>query len=241
MLYVIGLGPGEYEKMTVEAVNALEASDIIVGYTAYTDLVKPHFPNKEYYQTAMTKEVVRCEKAVEIAMEGKNVAMVCSGDSGVYGMANLIYSVADKVGFSDIKVIPGVSACLSGGAVLGAPLTHDFCVLSLSDLLTPMEVIQKRLHACGAGDFAVAIYNPSSMKRSGYLKMACDILMGYKSPQTVCGYVQNIGRDGEKATITTLDKLADENVDMFTTVFIGNADTIELNGKMVTPRGYKGV
>ena len=177
--------------------------------------------------------------AVENAVGGRTVAVVCSGDSGVYGMAGLIYEVARDYPPIDIEVVPGITAACGGAAVLGAPLTHDFAVISLSDLLTPWEKIEKRLEAAAAADFVICLYNPRSRSRADYLRRACDILLRQKSPATVCGFVQNIGREGERAVTLTLEQLRDNTeVDMFTTVFIGNSDTALIGGKMVTPRGY---
>ena len=237
-LYVIGIGPGGKEYMTFEAMQALKDSDIIVGYPVYTDLVKPIFPEKEYLSTPMKQEVERCRMAVDAACEGKTVAMISSGDAGVYGMAGPVLEEAEGKDV-EVAVVAGVTAALSGGAVLGAPLTHDFAVISLSDLLTPWEKIEKRLDAAASADFCIALYNPSSHKRADYLQKACDIMMRHKSPETVCGTVRNIGREGESAQIMTLRQLRDTKVDMFTTVFIGNSQTVEIGGRMVTPRGYK--
>lgn len=238
-LYVVGIGPGAYEKMTVEAVQALEACQVIAGYTVYIDLVREHFPDKEYLSTPMRQEAERCRMALEQAREGKITAMVCSGDSGVYGMAGLVLELLPQYPGVTVKVIPGVTAALAGGAVLGAPLTHDFAVISLSDLLTPMEKIQARLRAAASADFAVCLYNPSSKKRKGYLKMACEILMEYQPAHTVCGIVSNIGRQGQAMEIMTLGELAEKEADMFTTVFIGNSQTRQIGSFMVTPRGYR--
>ena len=234
---VIGLGPGGGADLTGRARAALEACDLIVGYTAYIELVKPDFPEKEVLSTGMRREVDRCRAAVEAALTGKDVAVVCSGDSGVYGMAGLIYEVAQEYDPIEIEV-PGVTAALSGAAVLGAPLMHDFCVISLSDLLTPWEKIEKRLTAAAQADFVICLYNPSSRNRPDYLQRACDILLRDKEPDTVCGTVRNIGREGEEGKLLTLAQLRDTQVDMFTTVFIGNSQTKVLGGKMVTPRGY---
>ena len=180
----------------------------------------------------------RCRAAVEAALTGKDVAVVCSGDSGVYGMAGLIYEVAQEYDPIEIEVIPGITAACGGAAVLGAPLTHDFAVISLSDLLTPWEKIEKRLTAAAQADFVICLYNPSSRNRPDYLQRACDILLRDKDPDTVCGTVRNIGREGEEGKLLTLAQLRDTQVDMFTTVFIGNSQTKVLGGKMVTPRGY---
>lgn len=238
-LTVVGLGPGAGEDLTGRARRAIEEADLVVGYTAYIALIRDQFPDKEMTSTGMKKEVDRCRMAVEAAAGGKNVAVVCSGDSGVYGMAGLIYEVARDYPPIDIEVVPGITAACGGAAVLGAPLTHDFAVISLSDLLTPWEKIEKRLEAAAAADFVICLYNPRSRSRADYLRRACDILLRQKSPHTVCGFVQNIGREGERAVTLTLEQLRDNTeVDMFTTVFIGNSDTALIGGKMVTPRGY---
>lgn len=236
---VIGLGPGGGADLTGRARAALEECDLIVGYTAYIDLVKEDFPDKETLSTGMRREVDRCRAAVEAALTGKSVAVVCSGDSGVYGMAGLIYEVAQEYDPIDIEVVPGITAACGGAAVLGAPLTHDFAVVSLSDLLTPWEKIEARLTAAARADFVLCLYNPASKSRPDYLRRACDILLAAgKSPDTVCGTVRNIGRAGEEAGLLTLGQLRDTQVDMFTTVFVGNSQTKVLGGKMVTPRGY---
>ena len=235
---VIGLGPGGGADLTGRARAALEGCDLIVGYTAYIELVRPDFPEKEVLSTGMRREVDRCRAAVEAALTGKNVAVVCSGDSGVYGMAGLIYEVAQDYEPIEIEVVPGITAACGGAAVLGAPLTHDFAVISLSDLLTPWEKIERRLTAAAQADFVICLYNPSSKNRPDYLQRACDILLRDKDPDTVCGYVRNIGREGETAVMCPLSRLRDTQVDMFTTVFIGNSQTRWLGGKMVTPRGY---
>ena len=240
-LYVVGIGPGSYEDMTIRAVKALEESEVIVGYTVYIDLIKEHFPGKEMLSTPMRREQERCQLAIDEAKKGKAVAMVCSGDSGVYGMSGLILELARSEEGLEMEIIPGVTAALSGGAVLGAPLGHDFAVISLSDLLTPMELIEKRLRASAQADMIICLYNPSSRKRADYLKQACDILMEYKSRSTVCGLVKNIGREEEEKAVMTLESLRDTQTDMFTTVYIGNSMTKLINGRMVTPRGYKNV
>lgn len=241
LLNVVGIGPGAWNKMTIEAAEALQCSDTIIGYTVYIDLVKEHLPGKEFLSTPMKKEVERCVMAFEQAEKGKTVSMVCSGDAGVYGMSGLMYEVGERYPDVKLRIIPGVTAALGGGAVLGAPLIHDFCLISLSDLLTPMEKIEKRLQAAAEADFCIVLYNPSSHKRKDYLQKACDILLKYRKPDNVCGIVENIGREGETARVMTLGELRDTDVNMFTTVFIGNSQTKNLDGKMVTPRGYKNV
>ena len=240
-LYVIGIGPGEYEQMTLKAIHAMEKSEVIIGYTVYVDLVKEHFPGKEFLTTPMKKEVDRCVMAFEEAKKGKVVSMICSGDAGVYGMSGLMYEVGVNYPEVELEIIPGVTAATGGAAVLGAPLIHDFCLISLTDLLTPWEKIEARLLAAAEADFVVCLYNPSSRKRSDYLQKACDLMMQYKSPETVCGIVSYIGRDGEHYEVMDLKTLRDTKVDMFTTVWVGNSQTKEINGKMVTPRGYRNV
>ena len=236
---VVGIGPGSYEDMTIRADTALRACDAIVGYPVYVDLVRDRYPGKELHSTPMTREAERCQLALELARSGKTVAMVCSGDSGIYGMAALVYELRGEAQEPEIQVVPGLTAACSAAAVLGAPLTHDFAVISLSDLMTPWELIQKRLAAAASADMAICLYNPSSKKRKDYLNKACQIVMQYASPATVCGIVRQIGRDGEFFEVMTLQELSNYEADMFTTVFIGNSTTKVINGKMVTPRGYK--
>ncbi len=237
-LYVVGIGPGKVEGMTYEAARALEESDVIVGYTVYVDLVKDRFPDKTFLTTPMRREVERVELALAEAAKGKTVAMVCSGDPGVYGMSGLCEELAAKHPGVAVVTVPGVSAVLSGAAILGAPLMHDFAVISLSDLMTPWATIEKRLRAAAAADFVICLYNPSSHKRKDYLARACEIVLEAASPETVCGVAQNIGREGENIRTMTLQALRDAQVDMFSTVFIGNSQTRIIGGRMVTPRGY---
>lgn len=238
-LTIVGLGPGAGDGLTRRAYGALQSADLVVGYTAYIDLIRADFPEKEMRATGMTKEAERCRMAVEAAVNGKNVAVVCSGDAGVYGMAGLVYEVARDFPPVDIQVVPGVTAACGGAAALGAPLTHDFAAVSLSDRLTPWERIEERLEAAARADFVLCLYNPRSHGRPDALRRACDVLLRVKSPETVCGFVQNIGRAGEQAKTLTLAQLRDSaQVDMFTTVFIGNSQTVLIHGKMVTPRGY---
>ena len=237
-LYVVGIGPGDCGFMTGAAREALAAADVICGYTLYVRLVAPLFPEKETYTTAMKGEIERCRWALEQAQKGRSVALVCSGDAGVYGMASPVLELA--VDYPEVEVVPvaGITAALSGGAVLGAPLSHDFCVISLSDLLTPWPVIEKRLAAAAEADMCICLYNPSSHHRKDYLQKACDILLRYKDGDTVCGFVRNIGREGQASVVCTLSELRETAVDMFTTVFIGCSQTQKIGSKMVTPRGY---
>lgn len=240
-IWVVGIGPGAYELMTIKAASVLRECDVIIGYTVYVDLVREHFPGKEFLTTPMKKEVDRCVLAFEEAQKGKRVAMICSGDAGVYGMAGLMYEVGVNYPQVELEIVSGVTAASGGASVLGAPLIHDFCLISLSDLLTPWEKIEARLLNAAQADFVICLYNPSSKKRHDYLQKACDLMLRYKSGDTVCGLVSQIGREGEQAEVTTLRELRDTEVDMFTTVFVGNSQTKNLDGKMVTPRGYKNV
>ena len=238
-VYAVGIGPGGEEFFTQEAKAALERADVIAGYTVYVDLVRDMFPGKEFFTTPMKQEIERCRWAIETACTGKTVAVVCSGDAGVYGMAGLMIELADQYDDVEIEVVAGVTAANSGAAVLGAPLGHDFCLISLSDLLTQWELIEKRLHCAAEADFAICLYNPRSKKRADYLQKACNIMMEHKNPDTICGWVKNIGREGQEYNIVKLSELENEPVDMFTTVFIGSATTKVIAGRMVTPRGYE--
>mgnify|MGYP002334127007 CR=1 FL=1 len=211
LVYVVGLGPGGAQYLTAQAQTALQAADVLCGYTVYIDLVRPLYPDKEVYATGMTRELARCRWALETAKGGKTVALVCSGDAGVYGMASPLLELAEHCPEVEVEIVPGLTAALSGAAVLGAPLAHDFCVISLSDRLTPWAVIEKRLACAAAGDFCLALYNPSSKGRADYLQKAVRILRDNgKGPDTVCGLVRCIGRDGQTARLLTLAELEAE-------------------------------
>ncbi len=233
------MGPGKEEMMTGEAVKVLEQSDVIIGYTFYLQLLDDRFREKELMSTPMRQERERCMICFREARKGKKVALVCSGDAGIYGMASLMYEIGRGYPDTELILVAGVTAASSGAAVLGAPLNHDFCVISLSDLLTPWEMIKKRLLAAAAGDFAIAIYNPSSRKRKDHLRRACDILLTSIEEERPCGYVENIGREGTRSGVCTLKELRDREVNMFTTVFVGNSGSEIINGKLVTKRGYE--
>lgn len=239
-IYVIGFGPGEKEYMTLQAVDVIEKADVIIGYDTYTDILKRSFPGKEYLSTAMRKEIERCKEAVIEAEKGKTVALVSSGDSGIYGMAGIMHEVAnDMMSGAEIIIVPGVTAASSAASVLGAPLMHDFAIISLSDLMTPLSLIYKRVEAAAYADYIICLYNPKSKKRAEYLERAADIIMKYRSSDTVVGIVRNSGRENQKSWLTTLGELKNESVDMFCIVIVGNSQTYERNGKMITPRGYK--
>lgn len=238
---VVGIGPGNYENMTVRADRALQSCDVIIGYHVYVDLVRERYPEKEFLTTPMTKETKRCQMAIDLAKQGKQVAMVCSGDSGIYGMAALIYECRGECTEPEVEVVPGLTAACSGSALLGAPLTHDFAVISLSDRLTGWEKIEKRLESAAAADLSMVLYNPASKGRPDHLRRACDILLRHLPEDRLCGVAQHIGREGENRRLMTLGELRDAEIDMFCTVFIGNEMTKELAGNLVTPRGYRDV
>jgi precorrin-3B C17-methyltransferase len=238
-LSVIGIGPGNEKYLTREARDALDCSDMVIGYPLYLDLIKPLIEGKERFSTPMRKEIERCRTALGKAAEGRNVALVCSGDAGVYGMASLIYELAPEYPPVEIRVVPGITAALSGAALLGSPLSGDFVVISLSDLLTPPETVEARLTAAAKGGFPICLYNPASKNRRNNLAKACDIILGFRNAGTVCGVVKNAGREGEGVFLTDLKTLRNYEADMITTLFIGNSETFCVNGKMVTPRGYQ--
>ena len=254
-IYAIGLGPGDAGYLAPKAKEALRQSDVVVGYTGYMALIAELVQGKEVIATGMQGETERCEAAIGKALQGLQVCVVSSGDAGIYGMASLLYELAEEHPDVEIEVIPGITAAVSAAAILGAPLTNDFSVISLSDLLTPWAVIEKRLDACAAADMVLCLYNPQSKKRRGYLGKACDIALRHKPADTPCGYVRNAfrGSDGEgddgkggdgeardgKARVCILAELREADVDMFTTVIIGNAGTRVINCKLVTVRGYK--
>lgn len=238
-LYVVGIGPGNRDNLTLRADRALGESDLIVGYHVYVDLVRDWYPEKEYKATGMTREVDRCRMALQEAAGGRTVSLVCSGDSVVYGMASLLYELRGESIIPEIEVIPGLTAACSGGALLGAPLTHDFAVISLSDRLTPWEKIVARLQAAARADLAMVLYNPKSKGRPDHLRRACDLLLEFLPADRPCGVARSIGREGERYDILPLSALRDYDADMFSTVFIGNAMTRVIGGKLVTPRGYR--
>ena len=242
IIRVIGIGPGHEAEMTPKAVEALKASDIIVGYNTYIALVRDIIQGKEVVGNGMRQEVDRCQKAVDLAVEGHQVAVISSGDPGVYGMAGLVLELIQKVDPAQrpaCEVIPGLTAANTSAAALGAPLMHDYAVISLSDLMTPWDLIKKRAELAAQGDFVIAIYNPKSRGRATYLNQIRDIVLKYRKPETPVGIVRKAGRPGMNHTISTLEKLPEEDVDMQSTVIIGNSNTYVADGVMITPRGYK--
>ena len=239
-LHIVGFGPGGKEHMTFKAAEVIENADIVTGYTTYINLLKPIFPDKVYKATGMMKEVERCRMAIEDAMGGKDVAMVSSGDSGIYGMAGIVYQLADDMKADiEIDTVPGVTAASTAASVLGAPLMHDLSIISLSDLMTPIDLIMKRVDLAGEADMVVCLYNPKSKTRTEYLNDARKLLLKHRSAETPVGIVRNAGREDQKSCITTLGDLDKAEVDMFCIVVIGNSQTYVSNGRMVTPRGYR--
>lgn len=242
MLYIIGIGPGRRSLMTQRAIEAIDQADIVVGYTTYVKLVEDLIGDKEVLSTGMRGEVERCKKAIDLAKEGKSVALISSGDAGVYGMAGLIFEILDKEGLDlDLEIVPGVTASSGGAALLGAPLMNDFATISLSDLLTPWEVIEKRLEAAGQGDFVICLYNPRSKGRPNNLRKALDILRPYKGEDTYIGLCKDIGREDEAKLIFKLgdfDEEIEEKVDMTSMLIIGNKYTKAYKNYLYTQRGY---
>ncbi|CAG0999474.1 partial cobalt-precorrin 5A hydrolase / precorrin-3B C17-methyltransferase, partial [Burkholderiales bacterium] len=240
-LYVVGIGPGDLDHMTFQANEALDAADAVVGYKTYLDLINPLIAGKEIVSSGMMKEVERCREALDLAASGKTVALVSSGDAGIYGMAGLALELAAEMAVPpEIVVVPGVSAVQAAAAVLGAPLMHDFAVISLSDLLTPWDLIKRRLGAAAEADFVVALYNPRSKGRVQQIEEARRILLSARPADTPVGIVRNALREGEERVVTTLGRMLDHPIDMFSLVIVGNSATfVDPAGRMVTPRGYK--
>ncbi|MEN8189874.1 MAG: precorrin-3B C(17)-methyltransferase [Thermodesulfobacteriota bacterium] len=239
MISVVGTGPGSRDHITQAAVQAIENADCIIGYKTYLDLVPDLLEGKEVLASSMMQEVDRCRKGVELAEAGKKIALISGGDPGIYAMAGLVFEIAvENNSRVQIEVIPGIAAINGCAARLGAPLMHDFAAVSLSDLLTPWELIEKRLDAAGAADFVLAIYNPKSKKRTEHIKRAREILLTHRAGSTPVGIVTGATRDNEVVTVTTLDKMLDAEINMQSTVIIGNSTTFIWNNKMITPRGY---
>lgn len=239
MIYVIGIGPGCRDLMTQEAISAMEEAEVIVGYKTYIKLVEDFIKDKEVVQNGMRKEVDRCQDAIDIAKTGKKVAVISSGDAGIYGMAGLILELITKQELDiPVKVVPGVTASIGAAAVLGAPIMHDFCHISLSDLMTPWEVIEKRLRLAAEADFVICLYNPRSKGRSEHLANAFKIMGEFKDGSTPVGIVKDVGREDQEKFICTFDTMDFERVDMTTMVIIGNKSTYIHDDLMITPRGY---
>ena len=239
MIYIIGIGPGSKELMTNQAMQAIEDSEVIVGYKTYINLITDLIEGKELVQNGMRQEIDRCKEAIKIAKTGKKVAVISSGDSGIYGMAGLILElIVENNDDIEVKVVPGVTASIGAAAVLGAPIMHDFCHISLSDLLTPWETIEKRLRLAADADFIICLYNPRSKGRSEHLSRAFEIMSEFKGKDTAVGIVKDVGRDKQEKIVCTIDTMDFEKVDMTTMVIIGNKSTFIKDDLMITPRGY---
>lgn len=236
-IYVVGIGPGKKEDMTYRAYEALEKSDVIIGYKTYVDLIKEYFSEKELINSPMKKEVDRCMEVLEIAKSGKIVSLISSGDAGVYGMAGIMLEVVPKD--IEVEIIPGITAGNAAAAIVGAPLMHDYATISLSDLLTDWDLIKKRVDLASQGDFVITLYNPKSNGRTTQIAEAREIMMKHKSAETPVAIVRNAGREDESSVITNLEEMLNYDIDMLTLVIIGNSNTFVKNGKMITPRGYK--
>ena len=236
-IYVVGIGPGNMEDISVRAYKTLKNVDVIAGYITYIDLVKDEFKEKEVYVSGMKKEIDRCEKVLELAKEGKTVALISSGDAGIYGMAGIMIEVALGSGI-DVEVIPGITSSVAGASLVGAPLMHDQAIISLSDLLTDWEVITKRIDRASEGDFVISLYNPKSKGRTEQIVEAREIMLKHKAPSTPVALLRHVGREDENYTLTNLDEMLNYEIDMFTVVIVGNSKTYVKEGKMITPRGY---
>ncbi len=234
--FLVGIGPGG--DLTGEARDALNASEVFYGYGRYLDQIAPQYPGKECHAFSMRQEAERCRAVLDAAQKGKTAALICGGDPGVYSLAGLVLELAPAYPAAETVIVPGVTAALAGSALLGAPLGHDFCLISLSDLLTPWTVIEKRLRCAAAGDFVICLYNPASRRRRDHLSRACDVLLETLDPDTLCGWTRNLGRQGQSWGLLPLWELRAFQADMATTLFIGSTATKEIQGRMVTPRGY---
>ncbi len=237
-IYVVGIGPGNMQDITIRAYNILKNVDIISGYKTYIDLVKDEFKDKELISSGMKMEIDRCKEVLHLAESGKNIALISSGDSGIYGMAGIMLEVASE-SYVDIEIIPGVTSAIAGASIVGSPIMHDYATISLSDLLTDFELIKKRIEAASQADFVINIYNPKSKGRVTQIVDARDIMIKYKSPKTPVAILKNVGRENESCIISDLETFLDYDIDMFTVLIIGNSNSYVKNGKMITPRGYK--
>jgi precorrin-3B C17-methyltransferase len=238
---VVGIGPGHEIGLTLEARLALEEAGVVAGYHTYLDLVAGMIVGKQVIGSGMMQEIERCEAAVESAKAGNRVAVISSGDPGIYGMAGLVLELVCKLPESSrpaVRIIPGVSAVSSAAAALGAPLMHDFAVISMSDLMTPWDLIEKRVKAAAEADFVIAIYNPKSTRRTEQIEKVREIVLQHRPAATPVGVVRSVSRPDQEVVITTLDRFTAEKIDMFTTVIIGNTQTFRQGNFMITPRGY---
>jgi precorrin-3B C17-methyltransferase len=235
-LYVVGIGPGGPEHLTFKARAVLEQCQVVVGYTFYIDLIRDLIEGKIVISTGMRGEIERCKRAIEKTRAGFDTCIVSTGDPGLYGMAGPILELADDV---EVEVIPGLTSAFCAAAEVGAPIMHDCCTISLSDLLTPWAIIEKRLKHAAQADFVIALYNPKSKGRSQHINRAVEIMRQHKPDDTPVAIVKNAGRAGNERTLATLATLDYAGIDMRTVVIIGNSQTYIKNGQMITPRGYR--
>lgn len=235
-LYVVGIGPGGRENMTLKAVNAIKMCKCVVGYTPYIDYLGDLVEGKELYSTGMKGEIDRCKLAIEKVTEGMDTSIISTGDAGLYGMAGPILELIEDI---EVEIVPGVTAAFSAASELGSPIMHDYASISLSDLMTPWDVIEKRIENCAEADFVITIYNPRSKGRKDHLERAIAIILKYRAGNTPVGIVKNSGREDTNIRITTLNNIEYDKIDMFCLVIIGNSNTYIKNDKIITPRGYE--
>ena len=241
-LFVVGIGPGDPDHMTKRVQTVWNEVDFIVGYKTYIDLVRPYLTKQQIVSNAMRQEIDRCREAIRLAAEGHRVAVVSSGDAGIYGMAGIVIELLEQGGLLSIplEIVPGITAATAAASMLGAPLMHDFAVISLSDLMTPWEVIEKRVRLAAEGDFIFALYNPKSKGRTQHIETVREIVLRYRRPETPVGLVREALRGEESSVLmTTLGDFTNHPIDMLTTVIIGNSQTRMVGPYMLTPRGYK--
>lgn len=244
-LYIIGFGPGSDEHLSFRARDAIAEAEVVIGYNTYIKLIEDLLEGKEVHRKGMSEELDRVHLAYDLARAGRKVALVSSGDAGVYGMAGPALEVLVERGWRGlddpevtVEVVPGITALTAVASLVGAPLTHDFCSISLSDLLTPWPVIERRLKAAAEGDFVVALYNPQSKRRDWQLGAARDILLAHRQPETPVALVKSAYRDKQNVVLSTLAQLCEHEVGMLTTILVGNSNTYFGAGRMITPRGY---
>ncbi|MEK6634909.1 MAG: precorrin-3B C(17)-methyltransferase [Planctomycetota bacterium] len=237
---MVGIGPGAADEISQNALNVLKSAETIVGYKLYIDLIADIVKSKRIIASTMRKEIERVQLAIQEAQSGKTVCIISSGDPGVYGMAGLVLEMVSKENLSlPVEIIPGIPAANAAAAVLGAPLMHDYAVISLSDLLTPWEIIEKRVECASEADFVIVLYNPKSSQRDWQIEKTANIILQHKSPSTPVGIVKDASREGESVVITTLDKMTSCPIDMTTIIIIGNSTTFIYHNYMVTKRGYQ--
>lgn len=237
-IYVVGIGPGNKENMTFKAYSAMNNSDVIIGHKTYISLVENMFKNKIFIKSSMRKEMERCQETLRLAKEGRTISLISSGDSGVYGMAGIMLEILGDSNI-EIEIIPGVTASNASAALAGAPIMHDSVSISLSDLLVDWEIIKKRIEFASKGDFVISFYNPKSKKRKSQIEEAREIMLKHKNNKTPVLIAWKVGREGENYKITNIENMLNYEINMFSTVIVGNSNTFVKKGRMITPRGYK--